>query len=55
MARLIAVDETAEKARAVAKRVAEWTIASYVGRTTNVRQGPARISAVAQIRWILSR
>ena len=31
MARLVAVDETAEKARAVAKRVAEWTIASYVG------------------------
>ena len=31
MARLVAVDETAEKARAVARRVAEWTIASYVG------------------------
>jgi alkanesulfonate monooxygenase SsuD/methylene tetrahydromethanopterin reductase-like flavin-dependent oxidoreductase (luciferase family) len=31
MARLIAVDETAEKARAVAKRVAEWTLASYIG------------------------
>ena len=44
MARLVAVDETAEKARAVAKRVAEWTIASYVGpkHTGNVRQGPAR-------------
>src|ERR1051326_5452171 len=43
MARLIAVDETAEKARAVAKRVAEWTIASYVGtKHDNVRQGPAR-------------
>ncbi len=42
MARLIAVDETAEKARTVAKRVAEWTIASYVGRKDNVRQGPAR-------------
>ena len=40
MARLIAVDETAEKARAVAKRVAEWTIASYVGpkHPGNVRQ-----------------
>lgn len=39
MARLIAVDETAEKARAVAKRVAEWTIASYIGpkHTGNVR------------------
>jgi alkanesulfonate monooxygenase SsuD/methylene tetrahydromethanopterin reductase-like flavin-dependent oxidoreductase (luciferase family) len=44
MARLVAVDETAEKARAVAKRVAEWTIASYVGpkHSGNVRQGPAR-------------
>jgi alkanesulfonate monooxygenase SsuD/methylene tetrahydromethanopterin reductase-like flavin-dependent oxidoreductase (luciferase family) len=40
MARLVAVDETAEKARAVAKRVAEWTVASYVGpqHTGNVRQ-----------------
>jgi len=42
MARLIAVDETEDKARAVAKRVAEWTIASYVGRKDNVRQGPSR-------------
>ncbi len=43
MARLIAVDETEEKARAVAKRVAEWTVASYVGAThANVRQGPPR-------------
>jgi alkanesulfonate monooxygenase SsuD/methylene tetrahydromethanopterin reductase-like flavin-dependent oxidoreductase (luciferase family) len=31
MARLVAVDETAEKARAVARRVAEWTIESYIG------------------------
>jgi alkanesulfonate monooxygenase SsuD/methylene tetrahydromethanopterin reductase-like flavin-dependent oxidoreductase (luciferase family) len=39
MARLIAVDETAGKARAVAKRVAEWTIAAYVGpKHGNVRQ-----------------
>ncbi len=38
MARLIAVDETAEKAHAVARRVAEWTIASYVGQAGNVRQ-----------------
>jgi alkanesulfonate monooxygenase SsuD/methylene tetrahydromethanopterin reductase-like flavin-dependent oxidoreductase (luciferase family) len=42
MSRLIAVDETEEKARAVAKRVAEWTIASYIGQKGNVRQGPAR-------------
>ena len=44
MARLIAVDETEEKARAVAKRVAEWTVASYVGpqHSGNVRQGPPR-------------
>lgn len=40
MARLIAVDETAEKAREVARRVAEWTVASYVGpkHIGNVRQ-----------------
>ena len=31
MARLVAVDETEEKARAVARRVAEWTIESYIG------------------------
>ncbi len=43
MARLVAVDETEEKARAVAKRVAEWTVASYIGaQHDNVRQGPAR-------------
>ena len=44
MARLVAVDETAEKARAVAKRAAEWTVAAYVGpqHTGNVRQGPPR-------------
>jgi alkanesulfonate monooxygenase SsuD/methylene tetrahydromethanopterin reductase-like flavin-dependent oxidoreductase (luciferase family) len=44
MARLVAVDETEEKARAVAKRVAEWTVASYVGpqHSGNVRQGPPR-------------
>jgi alkanesulfonate monooxygenase SsuD/methylene tetrahydromethanopterin reductase-like flavin-dependent oxidoreductase (luciferase family) len=39
MSRLIAIDETAEKARAVAKRAAEWMVASYVGaRHDNVRQ-----------------
>lgn len=39
MARLIAVDESAEKARAVARRAAEWTVASYVGaQHGNVRQ-----------------
>lgn len=40
MARLVAVDETAEKARAVAKRAAEWTVAAYIGpqHTANVRQ-----------------
>ena len=42
MSRLIAIDETDEKARAVAKRAAEWTVASYIGRQANVRQGPAR-------------
>ena len=38
MARLIAVDETADKAREVAKRAAGWMTASYVGRSGNVRQ-----------------
>ncbi len=38
MSRLVAVDESAEKARAVAKRVAEWTVAAYVGpQHANVR------------------
>jgi alkanesulfonate monooxygenase SsuD/methylene tetrahydromethanopterin reductase-like flavin-dependent oxidoreductase (luciferase family) len=31
MSRLVAVDETDDKARAVAQRVAEWTLASYLG------------------------
>jgi alkanesulfonate monooxygenase SsuD/methylene tetrahydromethanopterin reductase-like flavin-dependent oxidoreductase (luciferase family) len=31
MARLVAIDETAEKAREVARRAAQWMIASYVG------------------------
>ena len=39
MARLIAIDETAEKAREVARRAAQWTVASYVGpRTAHHRQ-----------------
>lgn len=40
MARLIAIDETATKAREVARRAAEWTINSYVGAQHggNVRQ-----------------
>ena len=41
MARLIAIDETAEKARAVAERAAAWTVASYIGPTHgNIRQEP---------------
>ena len=38
MARLIAIDETAEKAREVARRAAQWTVASYVGAATHHRQ-----------------
>ncbi|HUB14478.1 MAG TPA: LLM class flavin-dependent oxidoreductase, partial [Acetobacteraceae bacterium] len=38
MARLVAVDETDEKARAVARRAAGWMTATYVGRSSNVRQ-----------------
>ena len=33
MARLIAIDATAEKAREVARRAAHWTVASYIGAT----------------------
>jgi alkanesulfonate monooxygenase SsuD/methylene tetrahydromethanopterin reductase-like flavin-dependent oxidoreductase (luciferase family) len=35
MARLIAIDETAEKAREVARRAAQWTVASYVGASAH--------------------
>ncbi|HUN41786.1 MAG TPA: LLM class flavin-dependent oxidoreductase [Acetobacteraceae bacterium] len=38
MARLVAVDESADKAREVAKRAAGWMTASYVGRAGHVRQ-----------------
>jgi alkanesulfonate monooxygenase SsuD/methylene tetrahydromethanopterin reductase-like flavin-dependent oxidoreductase (luciferase family) len=40
MARLVAVDETAEKAREIARRTAKWTVDSYVGpaHNANVRQ-----------------
>ena len=40
VARLVAVDEDAAKAREIARRTAEWTVASYVGpkHTGNVRQ-----------------
>ena len=39
MARLVAVDETAAKAREVARRSAEWTVGAYVGpKHDNVRQ-----------------
>jgi alkanesulfonate monooxygenase SsuD/methylene tetrahydromethanopterin reductase-like flavin-dependent oxidoreductase (luciferase family) len=39
MSRLLAVDETEEKALAVAKRAAEWMTAAYVGpKHSNVRQ-----------------
>jgi alkanesulfonate monooxygenase SsuD/methylene tetrahydromethanopterin reductase-like flavin-dependent oxidoreductase (luciferase family) len=38
MARLVAIDDTAEKAREVARRGAQWMVSSYVGNTSNVRQ-----------------
>jgi len=38
MARLIAIDETEEKAREVARRAAGWMIGSYIGHTTHHRQ-----------------
>jgi alkanesulfonate monooxygenase SsuD/methylene tetrahydromethanopterin reductase-like flavin-dependent oxidoreductase (luciferase family) len=40
MARLIAIDETAEKARDVARRAAEWMLTSYVGKSGQYRQEP---------------
>jgi alkanesulfonate monooxygenase SsuD/methylene tetrahydromethanopterin reductase-like flavin-dependent oxidoreductase (luciferase family) len=33
MARLVAIDDSTEKAREVARRAAQWTVASYVGAT----------------------
>ena len=38
MARLVAIDETAGKAREVARRAAEWMLGAYVGHTTHHRQ-----------------
>ena len=38
MARLVAIDETPEKACEVARRAAQWTVASYIGSTTHHRQ-----------------
>lgn len=39
MARLVAVEDTAEKAREVARRVAQWTVGAYVGPAhANIRQ-----------------
>jgi alkanesulfonate monooxygenase SsuD/methylene tetrahydromethanopterin reductase-like flavin-dependent oxidoreductase (luciferase family) len=38
MARLVAIDETADKAREVARRAAGWMLGSYVGHATHHRQ-----------------
>jgi alkanesulfonate monooxygenase SsuD/methylene tetrahydromethanopterin reductase-like flavin-dependent oxidoreductase (luciferase family) len=38
MARLIAIDETTEKAREVARRAAGWMLAAYVGNAAHHRQ-----------------
>ena len=40
MARLIAIDATAEKAREVARRGAGWMLGAYVGHAGNYRQEP---------------
>ena len=54
MARLIAIDETEEKAREVAQRAAEWTVASYVGRAhNNVRQEERTFGGKAPIDFYL--
>lgn len=56
MARLVAVEETAEKAREVARRVAEWTVASYAGpkHTDNVRQEMRSYGGKDPIEYYLS-
>jgi alkanesulfonate monooxygenase SsuD/methylene tetrahydromethanopterin reductase-like flavin-dependent oxidoreductase (luciferase family) len=38
MARLLAIDETADKARDVARRAAGWMVASYIGQGSHHRQ-----------------
>jgi alkanesulfonate monooxygenase SsuD/methylene tetrahydromethanopterin reductase-like flavin-dependent oxidoreductase (luciferase family) len=38
MARLVAIDETTDKAREVARRAAGWMLGSYVGHTAHHRQ-----------------
>ena len=54
MARLIAIDETAEKARAVAQRAAEWTVASYIGPAHgNIRQEPRTFGGKEPIAYYL--
>ena len=42
MARLIAIDETAEKAREVARRAAQWTVASYVASSHGAHRQEVR-------------
>jgi alkanesulfonate monooxygenase SsuD/methylene tetrahydromethanopterin reductase-like flavin-dependent oxidoreductase (luciferase family) len=42
MARLIAIDETAEKASEVARRAAQWIVASYVGPSHDARRQEVR-------------
>jgi alkanesulfonate monooxygenase SsuD/methylene tetrahydromethanopterin reductase-like flavin-dependent oxidoreductase (luciferase family) len=53
MARLVAVDETAEKAREVAHRAAEWTVASYIGINTHHRQEARTFGGKAPIDYYL--
>ena len=53
MARLVAIDETAEKAREVARRAAEWTVASYIGINTHHRQEVRTFGGKAPIDYYL--
>ena len=54
MARLIAIDETPDKAQAVARRAAEWTVASYIGPTHgNHRQEPRTFGGKEPIAFYL--
>ena len=54
MARLIAIDETPDKAQAVARRAAEWTVASYIGPAHgNHRQEPRTFGGKEPIAFYL--
>ena len=54
MARLIAIDETADKARDVARRTADWTLTSYEEAVQLIRARGAEPATVAEMRIALA-